>query len=255
MAKVFDGITPALASWLTAQPVFFVGTAPLASDGHVNLSPKGLDGTFAILSPSSVAYLDLTGSGVETIAHLREPGNGRICLMFCAFSGRPRIVRLHGRGTVVPVDAPSFPALAKAFPPEASSLAGVRSIIQVDVTRTSDSCGFGVPRMTFDAPRDELLTWADRKGADGIAEYRATRNAASIDGLPGFAPAAVAAPAGPPPAGERPGASSLAVWPGGALSRRRWRRRCRPSWRRTRRSRTPSPARPPTGRRRRAGGP
>src|SRR4051794_12964205 len=107
MGKVFEAISPALASWLASQPVFFVATAPLGSDGHVNVSPKGLDGTFAVLGLSRVAYLDLTGSGVETIAHLREPGNGRICLMFCAFSGRPRIVRLHGTGHVVPVPGPT----------------------------------------------------------------------------------------------------------------------------------------------------
>ena len=186
MAKTFDGISETLAAWLVEQPVFFVATAPLSGDGHVNLSPKGLDGTFAVLTPSTVAYLDLTGSGVETIAHLREPGNGRICLMFCAFSGKPRIVRLHGTGAVLPVGTPEFDAVASSAFPAAPSLPGARSIIRVDVSRASDSCGFGVPRMTYSSDRDDLLRWADRKGRAGVAAYQADRNAESIDGLPGF---------------------------------------------------------------------
>ena len=180
MAKTFDGIDDRLAAWIAAQPLFFVATAPLAADGHVNLSPKGLAGTFAVCGPRSVAWLDLTGSGVETIAHLRE--NGRIVVMFCAFSGPPRIVRLHGRGSVVVGGDPSFDDLVRRFPP----LPGVRSVVTVDVDRISDSCGFGVPRMTLDGDRDDLVRWAVRKGDDGLADYQRTRNAASIDGLPGY---------------------------------------------------------------------
>src|SRR5919201_7094587 len=109
MGKVYDGITPELADWLTQQRMFFVATAPLAADGLVNCSPKGMD-SFRILGPREVAYLDLTGSGIETVAHLRE--NGRIVLMFCAFAGPPKIVRLHGSGTVVTPESPRFHELS-----------------------------------------------------------------------------------------------------------------------------------------------
>lgn len=178
MAKTFDGIDDRLAAWIAAQPVFFVATAPLATDGHVNVSPKGLAGTFVVTGPRSVAWLDLTGSGIETVSHLRE--NGRIVMMFCAFSGPPRVVRLHGSGSVLLPGEPGFDVLAQRFPP----LPGVRSIITVDLDRVSDSCGFGVPLMSLDGERADLSKWAQRKGPEGIAEYHATRNAASIDGLP-----------------------------------------------------------------------
>jgi hypothetical protein len=180
MAKTFDGIDDRLAAWIAAQPVFFVGTAPLAADGHVNVSPKGLAGTFVVLGPRSVAWLDLTGSGIETVAHVRE--NGRLTVMFCAFAGPPRIVRLHGRGSVLVPGDDGFDVLADRFPP----LPGVRSIITVDVERVSDSCGFGVPLMSFAGERTDLPQWAQRKGPEGIAEYHRTRNAASIDGLAGY---------------------------------------------------------------------
>jgi hypothetical protein len=180
MAKTFDGIDDRLGAWIAAQPMFFVATAPLAADGHVNVSPKGLAGTFVVLAPRSIAWLDLTGSGIETVAHVRE--NGRITVMFCAFSGPPRIVRLHGRGSVLVPGDDGFEVLADRFPP----LPGVRSIITVDVDRVSDSCGFGVPLMTFDGERDDMAKWAQRKGPEGIAEYHRTRNAESIDGLAGY---------------------------------------------------------------------
>ena len=180
MGRTYDVIDDRLAAWIGAQPLFFVATAPLAGDGHLNLSPKGVAGTFAVCGPRSVAWLDLTGSGVETIAHLRE--NGRIVVMFCAFTGAPRIVRLHGRGAVVAPGAAAFDELVTRFP----QLPGVRAVITVDVERISDSCGFGVPRMTPDGDRDDLLRWAQRKGPAGIAEYQRTRNATSIDGLPGY---------------------------------------------------------------------
>lgn len=182
MGRTYDGIDESLAAFLGRQPVFFVGTAPSGDGGHLNLSPKGLARSFCVLSPSEVAYLDLTGSGVETIAHLRE--NGRIVLMFCAFEGKPRIVRLHGRGSVVLPDSPEFAPLAARFPPRQ----GVRAIIRVEVTRVADSCGFGVPLMRFEGDRSQLAEWAARKGPDGLVEYRADKNAASIDGLPGLAP-------------------------------------------------------------------
>jgi len=179
VSKTFDGIDDKLADWITQQPLFFVATAPLAADGHVNLSPKGLD-SFAILGPHSVAYIDLTGSGVETIAHLKE--NGRIVVMLCAFSGPPRIVRLHGRGTPYPIGTPEFDELAPTF----KSFAGTRSIIRIELDRVSDSCGFAVPRMRLEGDRDDLIKWAERKGPEGLEAYWDDKNAASLDGLPGI---------------------------------------------------------------------
>jgi hypothetical protein len=180
MGKVFDGVDARLADWLTAQPVFFVATAPLDGDGLVNCSPKGMSGTFAVLDEHRVAYLDVTGSGVETIAHLRE--NGRIVLMFCAFAERPRIVRLHGRGEVVLPGDPRFEDLAGRF----SGHPGTRSVIVVDVTRVADSCGYAVPLMDHVADRDVLDLWNEKKGEDALVAYRAEKNALSLDGLPGL---------------------------------------------------------------------
>jgi len=140
MGKTFDAIDERLEAFLRDQRLFFVATAPLDADGHLNCSPKGLD-TFAVLDPHTVAYLDLTGSGVETIAHLRE--NGRIVLTFSAFEGPPKIVRLHGRGVVVEPADERFAALRARFPAHHD---GVRSVIQIAVERISDSCGYGVPR-------------------------------------------------------------------------------------------------------------
>jgi Pyridoxamine 5'-phosphate oxidase len=182
MGKVLGQINDAVAEFVAAQHVFFVSTAPTSTDGLVNVSPKGLDGSFAVLGPHEVAYLDLTGSGAETIAHLRD--NGRICLMFCAFDGPPRIVRFHGRGEVIAPDDDRFADLAARF----GDYPGTRSIIRVDVTRVSDSCGFAVPRMSFEADRDQLVRWAENRGDEGIATYQATRNAVSIDGLPALSP-------------------------------------------------------------------
>jgi hypothetical protein len=180
MGKVHDGIGPELRAFLERQPMFFVATAPLTADGHVNVSPKGLDGTFAILDEHRVAYLDLTGSGIETIAHVRE--NARITLMFCAFDGPARIVRLSGRGTVVTCDEADFGACAAPF----DVLPGARAVITVELDRVADSCGYGVPRMTLVEQRQRLLTALESKGDDGLATYRAERNALSIDGLPGL---------------------------------------------------------------------
>jgi hypothetical protein len=179
VARVLESITPELTEFLEAQPVFFVATAPLAGDGHVNLSPKGLD-TFRVLDAHTVAYLDLTGSGAETIAHLQE--NARITLMFCAFSGRPNIVRLHGRGTVIRADADEARSLLDCFP----AIPGARSVIRVEVSRVSTSCGYAVPVMEVVGPRPDLVDWASKRGDDGLADYRASKNATSIDGLPGW---------------------------------------------------------------------
>ncbi len=177
MAKQFEGIDDALAGWIRAQHVFFVASAPLSGAGHVNLSPKGLD-SFAILAPREVAYLDFVGSGAETIAHLRE--NGRITLMFCAFEGPPRILRLQGLGTAIEPGDVEFPALAARFAPRD----GVRAVLRIALDRIADSCGYGVPLLRFESERKQLGAWADRKGPDGLRQYQLDHNLQSLDGLP-----------------------------------------------------------------------
>jgi hypothetical protein len=184
MAKIFEAIDGRLHEWIEAQPMFFVATAPSGAGGHVNLSPKGMTGCFVINGPLEVAYLDFHGSGAETIAHLSE--NGRITIMFCAFEGPPKIVRLHGRGRVTPVDDPAFPALLAGFP-EPPDTHGVRSVITVEVERVSDSCGYAVPLMSYEGDRDLLLRWSEQRDDEALATYRRTRNATSIDGLPALA--------------------------------------------------------------------
>lgn len=180
MAKVFEEITTKLATWIEAQRIFFVGTAPLAGDGHVNVSPKGDLSWFRIISPRQVAYLDFVGSGAETIAHLRE--NGRIVVMFCAFEGPPRIVRLHGTGVVLLPGEDGFEELLASFDPPEHAL---RSLIRIDVDRISDSCGYGVPLMSFDGRRSQYDAWVDSQvRTTGLEAYVAEENAASIDGLP-----------------------------------------------------------------------
>jgi hypothetical protein len=181
MGRTYDGLDGPVRDFVLAQHIFFVATAPLAEDGHVNLSPKGLAGSFVVLDPHRVAYLDLTGSGVETIAHLRE--NGRMTVMFCAFDGPPRIVRLQGRGRAVLPGDDEFAELVRCFPERP----GTRSVIVVDVERIADSCGYAVPLYEYQRDREQLVEWAERRGPDGIAEYQAERNATSIDGLPALA--------------------------------------------------------------------
>ncbi|MCB0696072.1 MAG: pyridoxamine 5'-phosphate oxidase family protein [Chitinophagaceae bacterium] len=179
MGKVFDIITPELEQWITAQKMFFVSTAPLSGEGHINCSPKGLD-SFRITGPNTVVYQDLTGSGVETIAHLQE--NGRIVIMFCAFEGPPKIVRLHGRGEVITPSHTDYPALDSLFP----NRIDVRAYIRITTTRISDSCGYAVPLYDYKAQRDVLDKYAERKGSDGLIEYRAKKNRVSLDGLKGL---------------------------------------------------------------------
>ena len=179
MGRVYDEIDDEQIRWIRNQHMFFVATA--APEAHVNLSPRGLD-TFRVLGPRRVAWLDLTGSGVETIAHLRA--EGRITLMFCAFEGPPKILRLYGQGEVLAPGEEEFEKLRPHFP----DLPGERAIIDVSVERIADSCGYGVPRMDFVGPREELLTSAERKGPEKMAKYRALRNTRSIDGLPGLDP-------------------------------------------------------------------
>jgi pyridoxamine 5'-phosphate oxidase-like protein len=176
MGKVLECITPDLKAFIEAQPLFFVATAPLSGHGHVNLSPKGLD-SLRVLSSSRIAYLDLTGSGNETAAHLQE--NGRITLMFCAFTGAPRVLRLHGTGEVVLPGSPEWAELIGEFP----AYPGVRQIIAARISRVATSCGYAVPLMDYAGQRDTLLRWAEAKG-ETLPLYRQEKNATSIDGLP-----------------------------------------------------------------------
>jgi hypothetical protein len=186
VGKVYEEVGGPLRDWLLAQPVFFVGTAPSGDGGHVNVSPKGGSGVFRALGPTRVAYLDYVGSGIETVAHLRE--NGRIVLMFCAFEGPPRIVRLHGRGRAALVGSADYDTLLAegGFAVDA----GVRGIVEVDVTRIADSCGYGVPLMRLEGERPQREAWVDRKlrqgGPNGVLDYAAGANERSLDGLPGI---------------------------------------------------------------------
>jgi hypothetical protein len=180
MGKVRSTLDDATKRFIQAQPMFFVASAPLDGNGHVNVSPKGLD-SFRILGPSTVAYLDLTGSGVETVAHIKE--NGRVVLMFCAFQGPPNILRLHGRGRVVEKHEPEFEELAAHFPAYEST----RSIIVAELDRITDSCGYSVPFMQYEAERPHLFDWARKKGPAELETYRREKNRQSVDGLPGLA--------------------------------------------------------------------
>ncbi|WP_414552326.1 pyridoxamine 5'-phosphate oxidase family protein [Anabaena sp. CCY 0017] len=177
MAKVFDCITEELQDFIASQHIFFVGSAPLSATGHVNLSPKGLE-CFRILSPHQVAYLDLTGSGNETSAHLQE--NGRITFMFCAFEEPPRILRLYGQGYTVLPDSPNWKALSALLP----QIPGTRQIIVADIERVQTSCGMGVPLYEYQGQRQSLVNWASKKDEQGIQEYQQQKNIISIDGLP-----------------------------------------------------------------------
>jgi Pyridoxamine 5'-phosphate oxidase len=191
MARTYDEITDHIRDWVARQSMFFVATAPLAGEGHVNVSPKGPIGSLRVLGGHRVAYLDVGGSGAETIAHLRE--NGRIVVMLCAFDGPPRIVRFHGRGEAVLPEDPRFAALLYEADFEDPSLPEARrSIVSVEVTRVSDSCGYGVPLMSFEGLRNhhELSTAKKLRtvGADGYRAHRQKVNASSLDGLPSLRP-------------------------------------------------------------------
>lgn len=179
MAKVHPHITDDLREWLLAQPLFFVASAPLTGAGHVNVSPKGMD-CLRVLDAHTVAYLDLTGSGNETAAHLSEAGNGRITLMWCGFDQPPRILRLYGTGRVVLPDTPEWERLAPSF----NLMPGARQIIVNDVARVQTSCGFGVPLMDLVAQRDTLPKLWEERGPAKLADYHQEKNTISIDGLP-----------------------------------------------------------------------
>ena len=179
MGKVYERLDDKLAKFIGRQHMFFVGTAPDAPDGHLNISPKGLN-TFRILGPNSVVYLDLTGSGIETVAHLRQ--NGRITILFCAYEGRPLILRLYGQGQVVEPGDPKWGGLIAKFP----DYPGVRSIIVVEIERVADSCGYAVPLYEYKGERSQLIAYAEKKGPEGMEQYKAQKNKASIDGIAGL---------------------------------------------------------------------
>lgn len=179
MGKTFESISAELAEWIAAQHLFFVASAPLSGDGLVNCSPKGMD-SFRVLGPRQVAYLDLTGSGIETVAHVRE--NRRIVFLFCAFSRLPRIVRLHGTAEVVTPSSPEWADLRGRFPAHS----GARAILRAELSRISDSCGWGVPRYEFVEERDTLQRSCEAKGEAGLRRHHLEKNAKSLDGLDGL---------------------------------------------------------------------
>lgn len=179
MGTTFTTITDHVRDFIAAQKMFFVASAPLSAEGHVNVSPKGLD-CFRILSPTRVGYLDYNGSGIESVAHVRE--NGRLTIMFCAFDGKPNILRLHGKGRVIEPNDAEFNDVIHAFSPAML----VRSVIVLDVARIAESCGFGVPLFQYRGDRDQLVLSTNRKGEEGMRENQRNKNAASIDGLPGL---------------------------------------------------------------------
>ncbi|MGP0063594.1 MAG: pyridoxamine 5'-phosphate oxidase family protein [Isosphaeraceae bacterium] len=179
MGKPYMELDDRLVDFIGRQHIFFVGTAPSSTEGHLNISPKGLD-TFRILGPRTVAYLDLVGSGIETVAHLRE--NARMTILFCAFEGPPMILRLYGRGRAVEPGDPDWGELVDEFP----AMTGTRSVIVLEVDRITDSCGFGVPHYEYREERDQLTDYACKKGPSGLERYKAEKNRKSIDGLDGL---------------------------------------------------------------------
>lgn len=187
MASIFTEIDEHLAGWIASQAMFFVASAPLAADGHINVSPKGPIETLRVLDPHTVAYLDLVGSGAETIAHIRE--NGRVVIMLCAFEGPPRILRLHGDGEVIVAGEERFEELMERAAFEQPSVpASRRAVVLVRVSRIADSCGYGVPLMSYEGRRPHMGAWAEKKvrvgGPEALQAYQLEKNSSSIDGLP-----------------------------------------------------------------------
>ena len=179
MGKTYSAIDDATRQFIEAQPLFFVGSAPLDSNGHVNVSPKGLD-TLRILGPTTLAYVDLTGSGIETVSHVKE--NGRIVFLFCNFQGPPKILRLYGQGRAIEPGQPEFLPLANRLPAHE----GIRAIILAEVSRIADSCGFGVPLLKYEGQRSQLPIWSQKLGPAGLKKYRQEKNRSSIDRIPGL---------------------------------------------------------------------
>ena len=179
MGKLYEELSPELIKFIQSQALFFVGTAPRDCHGHVNISPKGLD-SLRVIDSITLAYLDLTGSGVETISHIKD--NGRLVMMFCAFDGKPMILRVHGRGEVLESDSVEF----KRLRPKFGDLPGVRSIIKLTAIRIADSCGWNVPLYEYKGTRDYYQQYADKLGPEGIREGQMAANMTSIDGLEGL---------------------------------------------------------------------
>ncbi|MFD8835877.1 pyridoxamine 5'-phosphate oxidase family protein [Streptomyces griseofuscus] len=186
MGKTYERIDGRLRTFIEEQPLFFTATAPLSGDGRVNLSPKGLKGSFAVLDELTVAYLDFAGSNAETIAHLRE--NGRITLMWCAFQGPPNIVRVHGRGEPVFRDDPRFPGLLSRFPGVDARSHGLRAVIVVHAELVRDTCGYAVPFMAYEEERDLHERRFAREDDASLNDYFTKKEhiASSLDGLPGL---------------------------------------------------------------------
>ncbi|NNC56796.1 MAG: pyridoxamine 5'-phosphate oxidase family protein [Woeseiaceae bacterium] len=179
MGKEYQEIDERIQRWIDRQRLFFVSTAPLSDDGHINCSPKGLDG-LRVLGPRQIAYADIGGSGIETVAHLKE--NGRIVIMLCAFDGPPKIFRFYGHGRPVEPHDAEFETLTSKF----SNMPAIRNFIVVDIESIRDSCGYGVPVYEFKSERESLKNWCDNKTSDELLDYRVERNAVSLDGLPGL---------------------------------------------------------------------
>ncbi len=178
MGRLYDGLTRDLRAFVERSPVFFVATAPLARDGRINVSPKGGTDTIAVLDDTTIAYLDLIGSGAETIAHLRE--NRRVTLMFCSFGPRPKTLRLYGEGRCVFPDSPEWDTLIGEFGKHPIP----RSVVVVSLHRIADSCGFTVPEMAFVRERDLQDKWGERRSQVELEDYMRLKNSHSIDGLP-----------------------------------------------------------------------
>ena len=174
MAEFYSQLTTGLQEFIAQQKIFFTATAP--TEGRINLSPKGID-TFRYIDNTTVAYLDLTGSGNETAAHLHE--NGRITIMFCSFTKKPLILRLYGQGTVIDLNSDRASELGSLF----SDFPGARQIILLNIESAQTSCGYGVPIFEFQEERQTLITWAKNKGERGIQKYQKQNNLKSIDGL------------------------------------------------------------------------
>ena len=175
MAKFYSRLTSELEIFIQQQKIFFTATAPIS--GRINLSPKGID-TFRCIDANNVAYLDLTGSGNETAAHLHE--NGRMTIMFCSFNEKPLILRLYGKGEIISQSSDRWEQLHSLFP----NTPGERQIVLLNIESAQTSCGFGVPVYEFQEERKTLINWAIKKGQSGIKEYQQQNNLESIDGLP-----------------------------------------------------------------------
>lgn len=179
MGKDYQEIDDKIRRWVNAQHLFFVSTAPWSDEGLINCSPKGLD-ALRILGPRQMLYADTGGSGIETVAHLKE--NGRIVIMMCAFEGPPKIFRFYGRGRPLETHSREFATHIDLFP----DIAAIRNFILIDIDRIRDSCGYGVPLFEYRKERDSLRNWAEAKSSEEILEYRIDRNEKSLDGLKGL---------------------------------------------------------------------